>query len=488
MSYIQTSNNTWEVVIGLEVHAQVISKSKLFSSSSTQFGASPNVNVNVIDLALPGALPILNSFCVDQAIKTGLGINAKINKFSRFDRKNYYYPDLPQGYQISQFYYPIVSDGKVTVELGDGKEKIIRIERIHLEQDAGKSIHDAHPSKTYIDLNRCGVALMEIVTHPDIRSAQEASLFLKKLRTILRYLKTCDGNMEEGSLRADVNVSVHCPDTQFGTRAEIKNVNSMKFIVQAVNFEVARQIGILEAGGEILQETRFFDSTTGVTRSMRDKEDAGDYRYFPDPDLFPLIISQDRIDKIANSIPELPDVKSKRLQDEYKLSAYDANFICSELELSEYYEEGLKFFDNVNQELAKLFANWLLVDLFSYINKDNCTIKTSKVNAANLAELVHLVHSNVISGKIAKDVLEMMWNTGESSKKIVAKHGLEQITDLGEIEKIVVEVLEENVQHVIDYRSGKDKLFGFFVGQVMKKSGGKLNPAAVNEMILKKLS
>ncbi len=486
MSYIVTSTGEWEAVIGLEVHAQIISESKLFSSASAKFGADPNKNVSLVDMALPGVLPVLNEFCVDQAIKTGLGLNAKINLVSHFDRKNYFYPDLPQGYQISQFKHPIVSDGLVTVETEDGVKHDIRIERIHIEQDAGKSVHDQDPKRSFIDLNRSGVGLMEIVTHPDMRSAEEAALFLKKLRSIFRYLKTCDGNMEEGSMRADVNISINRPGTPYGTRAEIKNVNSVRFLAQAINFEINRQIKILENGGVIEQETRLFDSTTGETRLMRSKEDAQDYRYFPDPDLPALILTQERIDRIKAEIPELPDAKSERLQEKLGLPKYDAELISSEIEIAEYYDTAVSFSDGT-KESAKLISNWLIGECFSYLNKDGLGIVECKISAEYLAGLIQLIVDGTISSKIAKEVFENMWESGKDAESVVKEKGLVQVSDTNVIVQEIREILEANADKVLEYKSGKDKLFGFFVGQVMKKTGGKLNPKLLNEILLEEL-
>lgn len=483
---IKTEKGEWEVVIGLEIHAQIISNSKLFSSASTKFGANPNENVSYVDAALPGVLPVINSFCVDQAIKTGLGLNAQINKISFFDRKNYFYADLPQGYQISQYFHPIVSGGYIDIEKENGEIRRVNIERIHIEQDAGKSIHDQHPTKSFIDLNRSGVALMEIVTKPDMRSAEEVAIFLQKLRSILRYLKTCDGNMDEGSMRADVNISIHHPGTPYGTRAEIKNVNSIKFISTAVNYEIERQIDILESGGEIEQETRLFDSSKGVTRTMRSKEDAQDYRYFPEPDLPPLILEESRIESIRKTIPELPDAKSKRLQEEYDLPKYDADLISSEMEIAEYYEKALNSINSKDKTTAKLLANWLLGDLFALLNKSGKGITESDISAENLAELITLIKNETISGKIAKEVLELMWNEKKTASVIVDEKGLKQITSTDEIKKSLQEVLNENQDKVAEYKNGKDKLFGFFVGQAMKKTGGKANPKMLND-ILKEL-
>lgn len=487
MSFIETSSGKWEVVIGLEVHAQVISQSKLFSSASTKFGVAPNENVSFVDAALPGVLPVINSFCIDQAIKTGLGLNSKINLVSYFDRKNYFYADLPQGYQISQFYHPIISDGYVEIENEDGETKKVNLERIHIEQDAGKSIHDQNPHKSYIDLNRCGIALMEIVTKPDMHSGVEAAAFLRKLRSILRYLKTCDGNMDEGSMRADVNISLHRPDTPYGTRAEIKNVNSMKFVETAVNFEINRQIEILESGGTVDQETRLFDSVSGTTRTMRSKEDAQDYRYFPEPDLPPLILEQSRIDRIKETLPELPDAKSKRLQSDYNLPRYDADLISSEAEIAEFYESALANFKNANNESAKALSNWLLGDLFALLNKHGKTISESKISPQHLAELVQLILDGTISGKIAKDVILFMWDEKKSPKTITEEHGLLQISSADVLEKALREVLTENADKVAEYKYGKDKLFGFFIGQAMKKTQGKANPQLLNEVLQKLL-
>jgi aspartyl-tRNA(Asn)/glutamyl-tRNA(Gln) amidotransferase subunit B len=487
MNYIETSTGQWEVVIGLEVHAQIISESKLFSSASTKFGVSPNENVSFVDAALPGVLPVINSFCVDQAIKTGLGLNGSINLISYFDRKNYFYADLPQGYQITQFHHPLVSGGHIEIETEDGNEKRIRLNRIHIEQDAGKSIHDQSPTKSFIDLNRAGVALMEIVTEPDMRSAEEAAIFLRKLRSILRYLKTCDGNMDEGSLRADVNVSVHRPGTEFGTRAEVKNVNSVKFLMIAVGYEVERQIGLLESGKEVEQETRLFDSSTCRTVGMRSKEDANDYRYFPEPDLPPLILEQSRIDAIRETIPELPDEKAARFQRDYDLPHYDANLISSEKEVADFYERALTSIDySKNKEIAKILSNWIIGELFSLFNKHCTNIVDSRISPNHIGELVLLIKTDVISGKIAKDVLELMWETQKSPSVIVEENGWRQIVCSDTITESLKEVLAEHADKVAEYKSGKDKLFGFFIGQAMKKTQVKANPQLLNE-ILKEL-
>lgn len=485
MEYIKSSSGEWEVVVGLEVHAQVISDSKLFSSAPVRFGDNPNENVSFVDAALPGVLPVLNSFCVDQAIKTGLGLNGNINEISYFDRKNYFYADLPQGYQISQYKHPIISGGYIDVDTKDGEVRRINLERIHIEQDAGKSIHDQSPTKTYIDLNRAGTALMEIVTKPDMRSAFEAASFLRKLRAILRYLNTCDGNMDEGSMRADVNVSIRRPNSLLGTRAEIKNVNSIKFLQIAVDYEVARQIDLIESGKEVEQETRLFDSSTGKTRQMRSKEDAQDYRYFPEPDLPPLVLSKERIEKIKKTIPELPDQKSKRLQEEYDLPKYEADILSIDKDTADFYETALKHI--VDKESAKLLSNWMIVELFALLNKNSKSIKDSLISTENLAELINLIRSEVISRKIAKDVFVKMWESKKNPKTIVQEEGLIQVTSEDEISKLIEEVFEENPEKVQDYRNGKDKLFGFFVGQAMKKSNGKANPKILNDILKKML-
>lgn len=481
--YIETESGKWEVVIGLEIHAQIISNSKLFSSASTKFGAGPNENVSYVDAALPGVLPVINSFCVDQAIRTGLGLNAEINKISFFDRKNYFYADLPQGYQITQYFHPIISGGYIDIERESGENHRVNIHHIHIEQDAGKSIHDQSPVKSFIDLNRSGIALMEIVTEPDMRSAEDAMLFLQKLRSILRYLKTCDGNMDEGSMRADVNISIHRPGTPFGTRAEVKNVNSIKFMATAVNYEIQRQIEILENGGEVDQETRLFDSAKGVTRTMRSKEDAQDYRYFPEPDLPPLVLEQSRIDELKKTIPELPDAKAKRLQQDYDLPKYDAELISSEMEIADYYEKALSATKTSDKAVAKLLSNWLLGELFAQLNKSSKSISESDISAEDLAELVMLIKDEVISGKIAKEVLELMCNEKKKASKIVEEKGLKQITSTDEIQKSLQAVLDENQDKVAEYKSGKEKLFGFFIGQAMKKTGGKANPKMLNEIL-----
>ena len=470
----------WEIVIGLEVHAQVSSEAKLFSSAATKFGAEPNSQVSLVDAAMPGMLPVINKECVRQAIKTGLGINAKINLFSVFDRKNYFYPDLPQGYQISQFKQPIVGEGFLEIEVSDGAKKI-GIERLHLEQDAGKSIHDQHPSRSFIDLNRSGVALMEIVSKPDIRSGEEAGAYLKKLRSIVRYLGTCDGNMQEGSLRCDVNVSVRKPGEELGTRCEIKNVNSIRFVQQAIEYEARRQIEIIEDGHLINQETRLFDPNKGETRSMRSKEEAHDYRYFPDPDLLPLKFDDALVQAIASDMPELPDAKRTRFIEEYELSEADAALLVEERETAEFYEKMAVGRDK------KLSANWLGTELFGALNKEGLSLAESPITAESLGRLIELISDGTISGRIAKDVFVDMFESGEDALDIVERKGLTQISDSGAILELVESVISDNASKVAEFRNGKDKLFGFFVGQVMKKSQGKANPKLVNDLLKDKL-
>ena len=471
----------WEVVIGLEVHAQVTSNSKLFSGSSTKFGAEPNTQVSLVDSAFPGMLPVINDYCIQQAVKTGLGLNAKINSYSVFDRKNYFYADLPQGYQISQYKNPIVGEGKITLDLPNGT-KTIGIERLHLEQDAGKSIHDLDPNNTYVDLNRSGVALMEIVSKPDLRSPDEVNAYIKKLRSIMRYLGTCDGNMQEGSLRADVNVSVRKEgDKELGTRCEIKNVNSIKFMQMAIAYEAQRQVELIESGKSIDQETRLFDTKKNETRSMRSKEDAHDYRYFPDPDLLPLNLDKELIENIKKNLPELPDQKKERFIKDYSLNAYEANVLVSEKEISDYFEEVIKNSD------IKLAKNWIMGDLFASLNDKNISISESPVTAKKMSQLIDSISSGIISGRTAKEVFEVMKETGEEPNKIIESRGLQQKSDPKELEAIIEKILTENKDKVDQYKSGKDKLFGFFVGQVMKVSGGKANPQLVNEIIKKKL-
>ena len=478
---IKRNNNEYEVVIGLEVHAQVLSESKLFSSAPTKFGAEPNTQVSLVDAAFPGMLPVINEFCIKQAVKTGIGLNAKINKKSIFDRKNYFYADLPQGYQISQYKNPIVGEGSIVLDLTTG-EKIVGIERLHLEQDAGKSIHDIDPQNTLVDLNRSGVALMEIVSKPDLRSLEEVNAYIKKIRSIMRYLGTCDGNMQEGSLRADVNVSVRKKgQKEFGTRCEIKNVNSIKFMQMAIDYEANRQVDVIEEGGTIDQETRLFDIKKNETRSMRSKEDAHDYRYFPDPDLLPLELSDKFINDLKKNIPELPDEKKKRFIDKFKLSPYEANILVSDIETSKYFEEVIEKSD------VKLSTNWITGELFALLNEKNLEISQSPITAKNLSKLINLIKDGTISGKIAKSVFEIMADEGKDPQIIVEEKGLKQQSDPKEIEKLIDKVITNNPDKVKEYKSGKDKLFGFFVGQVMKVSGGKANPQLVNEILKKKL-
>lgn len=483
MSYIiEGRTGNWEMVIGLEIHAQVISNSKLFSGSPTDFGADPNSQVSFVDAAMPGMLPVLNKKCVEQAVKTGLGLNAQINLYSAFDRKNYFYADLPQGYQISQLYHPIVGNGKIEIDLEDGTTKFIGIERIHLEQDAGKSVHDQHPTKTYVDLNRSGIALMEIVSDPDLRSADEVAAYIRKIRTILRYLGTCDGNMDEGSMRCDVNVSVRRPGEEFGTRCEIKNVNSVRFASQAIAYEAARQVEILEDGGTIKQETRLFDANKMETRSMRSKEEAHDYRYFPDPDLPPLILEQSYVDAIKANMPELPDEKKARFIKDYGLKAYDASVLVADQARAHYFEEVAK-----NCKDPKLATTWVSVELFGALNKSGKTIEDSPVSSDYLVELIALIEDNTISGRIAKDVFAEMIESGKKPGDIVEEKGLKQITDSSSLDPIIDQILSDNTDKVEEYKSGKDKLFGFFVGQVMKQTGGKANPKMVNDRLKEKL-
>ncbi len=482
---IKGKTGEWEVVIGLEVHAQVISKSKLFATGPTDFGAEPNANVDFLDAGMPGMLPVLNGFCVDQAIKTGLGLNAEINLVSVFDRKNYFYADLPLGYQISQFTRPIVGEGYLDIEV-DGKTKRIGVTRLHLEMDAGKSIHDLHPTKSYIDFNRAGVALMEIVSEPDLRSAAEAQAYVKKLRTILRYLETCDGNMDQGSLRVDANISLRRPGKPFGTRAEIKNVNSIRFLGQAIEFEIDRQLDILENGGEIAQETRLFDPSKGETRSMRSKENAYDYRYFPDPDLLPLRLSQERIDAIKASMIELPDAKKERFMNDFSLTAYDADVLVSEKETAAYYENAISALTSKDKASAgKILANWLISEVFAAMNRDNASLE--KLPAKDLAELIDLIQDGTISGKIAKDVFAKMWESGKNPKTLVDELGLKQITDTSAIETIVRDIVAKNPAQVEQYKGGKQQIFGFFVGQVMAATKGQASPGIVNDILRKVL-
>jgi aspartyl-tRNA(Asn)/glutamyl-tRNA(Gln) amidotransferase subunit B len=484
MSEYRIKGNTgeWEVILGLEVHAQIKSRSKLFSGAPNDFGAEPNENVSLIDAGMPGMLPVINTYCIEQAVRTGLGLKAQINLHSVFDRKNYFYPDLPQGYQISQYLDPIVGKGKMIIDLPDGSTREIGITRLHLEQDAGKSLHENTGKYSLIDLNRAGIALMEIVSEPDMRSPEEAGLYLKKLRSIVRYLGTCDGDMEKGSMRCDVNVSVRKPGSKLGTRCEIKNVNSVRYMMKAIEFEAARQVEILENGGEVDQETRLFDASTGETRTMRSKEDAHDYRYFPDPDLLPLEFKQEFVDKIKASLPELPDDKKARYISELGLSAYDASVLVAD-------QATATFFETVAaKHNPKLASNWITAELFGRLNKAGLEIDASPVDTKKMSGLIELIENNTISGKIAKVVFDKMFETGKSAAQIVEEEGLKQVTDTGAIEKVIDDVMAANPDKVAEYRSGKDKLFAFFVGQVMKLSAGKANPQMVNELLKKKLS
>ena len=479
---IETPKGKWEIVCGLEIHCQIISKSKIYSGASTEFGADPNVNVSFVDAGMSGMLPVLNQECVRQAVKTGIGLNAKINKYSNFSRKNYFYADLPQGYQITQFEYPIVGEGKVIVDLADGSTREIGIERIHIEQDAGKSIHDLSPTKSYIDLNRAGVGLMEIVTKPDFRSPEEAGAFLKKLRSIVRYLGTCDGNMDEGSMRCDASISVRpLGSSELRARAEVKNVNSVKFVMQAIESEAKRQVELYENGEDMPQQTRHFDPATGGTKFLRLKEFSDDYRYFPEPDLAPLVLSDEYIQSVRDEIPELPDEKKERFVKELGLTPYDAIVICENKETAAFFEKAAAGHD------AKKVANWLMGDFFAMLNEKKIELKDSPVSAENLGALVELISSNVINGKTAKDVFALMVETGENPEKIVEEKGLKQVTDTSEIEKIVDDVIASSPANVAAYQGGKQGLFGWFVGQVMKASKGKANPVVVNELLKKKL-
>jgi aspartyl-tRNA(Asn)/glutamyl-tRNA(Gln) amidotransferase subunit B len=474
----------WELVIGLEVHAQVTSNSKLFSGASTAFGGEPNAHVSLVDAAMPGMLPVINEECVRQAVRTGLGLKAQINRRSTFDRKNYFYPDLPQGYQISQYKSPIVGEGEVVVE-ADGESVTIGIERLHLEQDAGKLLHDQSPTMSFVDLNRCGVALMEIVSKPDIRSSEQAKAYVTKLRSILRYLGTCDGDMEKGSLRADVNVSVRKPGGPLGTRCEIKNMNSISFIGDAIEYEARRQIDILEDGGAIDQETRLYDPNEGETRSMRSKEEAHDYRYFPDPDLLPLEFSEEYVDALKADLLELPDQKKARFIAEFSLSPYDASVLVAERESANFYEAVLTQLANRARD-GKLAANWVINELFGRLNKEGRDIPASPVSAAQLGAIVDLIGEGTISGKIAKDLFEIVWQEGGDPRALVEARGMKQVTDLGAIEKVVDDIISANPDKVAQARA-KPQLIGWFVGQVMKSSGGKANPQAVNDLLKSKL-
>ncbi len=478
---VEGATGSWEVVIGLEIHAQVTSNSKLFSGAATAFGAEANTQVSLVDAGMPGMLPVINEMAVEQAVRSGLGLNAKINTYSVFDRKNYWYPDLPQGYQISQYLQPIVGEGVVSVDLDDGESTEVGIERLHLEQDAGKLIHDQHPRKSHVDLNRSGVALMEIVSKPDMRSAAEAGAYVRKVRAILRYLGTCDGNMEQGSMRADVNVSVRRPGEELGTRAEIKNVNSIRFMQQAINYEATRQIDVIEGGGTVRQETRQFDAQTGTTRSMRGKEDSPDYRYFPDPDLLPLEFSDDFVEQIRSTLPELPDDKKRRYMEDLGLSAHDARVLVSDRDIALYYEEVAEGRD------AKAAANWVQGDLFAQLAKAEREIGDSPVAAQQLGALIDLISEATISGKIAKDVLEIMFETGQDPATIVEEKGLKQVSDSGAIEAEIDKVIAANPDKVAEFQGGKDKILGWFVGQIMQATKGKANPQMVNQLLREKL-
>lgn len=477
----------WEVIIGLEVHAQIATKSKLFSSSPTEFGADPNEHVSFYDAAMPGMLPVLNTYAVDQAIKTGIAINGTVNRISRFDRKNYFYPDLPSGYQITQMFFPIITGGYIDIVLQDGSNKRLNIHHIHMEQDAGKSVHDMSPCYSYIDLNRAGIPLMEIVSEPDMRSSYEAVQYVKSLRNILRYIGACDCNMEKGNLRVDANISIHKPNTPFGNRAEIKNINSTKFLGDALDYEIQRQIMETEAGNKIRQETRLFDAHTGETRTMRSKEDADEYRYFPDPDLKPLILEQSRIDKIKNELPELPDAKKKRFINDYKLTDFDASILVEDKVVADYYEKAVNASKTPN-ESAKLIANWILGELFAFLNKESKNINELLFPIEYIAYLVDLIQDKTISGKIAKTVFADMIETNNNPKDIVKRLGLEQIQDESVIKQAIEEVLKNNPKQLEQYKSGKVALFGFFVGQTMKALQGKGNPEMINSILKELLS
>jgi aspartyl-tRNA(Asn)/glutamyl-tRNA(Gln) amidotransferase subunit B len=478
--FIKGATGDWEVIVGMEIHAQVTSKAKLFSGASTEFGGEPNDHVSLVDAAMPGMLPVINAECIAQAVRTGLGLRAEINHASVFDRKNYFYPDLPQGYQISQYKSPIVGEGEVIVDMLDGSRFTVGIERLHLEQDAGKSLHDQHPTMSFVDLNRSGVALMEIVSRPDIRSSEEAKAYVTKLRTILRYLGTCDGDMEKGSLRADVNVSVRRPGEPLGTRCEIKNVNSIRFIGQAIDYEARRQIDILEDGGVIEQETRLFDANKGETRSMRSKEEAHDYRYFPDPDLLPLVIEEAYVEDLKRHLPELPDEKKARFVETYGLSSYDAAVLVAERETADFFEAVAKGRD------GKMAANWVINELFGRLNKEGLAIGASPVSAQQLGAIIDLIGEGVISGKIAKDLFEIVWSEGGDPRKLVEERGLKQVTDTSAIEQAVDAVIATNPDKVEQVKA-KPSMLGWFVGQVMKSTGGKANPQAVNALLKAKL-
>jgi aspartyl-tRNA(Asn)/glutamyl-tRNA(Gln) amidotransferase subunit B len=479
---IEGRTGVWETVIGLEVHAQVISKAKLFSGAATDFGAEPNTQVSPVDAAFPGVLPVINRFCVEQAVKTGLGLDAEIRLENVFDRKNYFYPDLPAGYQISQYQQPVVGRGKIVLDIPDGTAREIGITRLHLEQDAGKSLHDQHPALSYVDLNRAGIALMEIVSEPDLRTAEEAGIYLRKLRSILRYLGTCDGNMEEGSLRCDCNVSVRRPGEPYGTRCEIKNLNSVRFVMQAIDYEARRQIEILEEGGTIEQQTRLFDSSRGVTRPMRSKEEAHDYRYFPDPDLLPLVLDPEWVARLRAELPELPDAKKARFVSAYRLSPDDATVLVAEKETALYFERAAIGRD------AKAAANWVMGDLFGTLNRLGVGIEQSPVSAEQLGALIDLIADGTISGRLGKDVFAEMVATGTNPAAIIEAKGLRQVTDEGTIAAAIDAVLAAQADKLAEYRAGRDKLYGFFVGQVMRATQGKANPALVNQLLKKKLA
>jgi aspartyl-tRNA(Asn)/glutamyl-tRNA(Gln) amidotransferase subunit B len=481
MYVVKGNTGDWEVVIGVEVHAQMTLNSKLFSGSSTTFGAGPNSQVSFVDAAMPGMLPVLNKDAIKKAVRTGLGLNAQINKFSQFDRKNYFYADLPQGYQITQLYHPIVSDGKITIKTEDGETKTIRIKEMHLEQDAGKSMHDQSPNHSFIDLNRAGVTLMEIVTEPDMSSPFEVVEYLKKLRTLLRYLETSDADMEKGNMRCDANVSVRKAGGELGTRCEIKNLNSIRNVARAIEYEAARQVELLENGQVVAQETRLFDANLSETRTMRGKEDAQDYRYFPDPDLLPIYITDEYIEAIKNELPELPEEKIARYISNYSLSPYDAAVLCAEREFAEFFEEIAHGFD------AKIVANWIIGELFAKLNKANIDLLSSKINTDNFKTIFTLIKNGTISGKIAKQVFEIMFETGQTAQEIVEEHALVQVTDENLIENIITEVIANNADKVAEYKAGKDKLLAFFVGQVMKQTQGKANPEIVNKKLMQSL-
>lgn len=484
MSYvIQGETGDWEVVVGLEVHAQVISRAKLFSGAATDFGAEPNSQVSLVDAAFPGMLPVLNRYCIEQAVRTGVGLAAAINLYSVFERKNYFYPDLPAGYQISQYQHPLVGEGTVTIDLKDGSTREVGIERLHVEQDAGKSLHDQDPSRTFVDLNRSGVALMEIVSKPDIRAPEEAGAYLRKLRSIMRYLGTCDGNMEQGSMRCDINVSVRpAGENALRTRAEVKNVNSVRYVMQAIEREAERQVAVYEGGGQVVQETRLYDPGKGETRSMRSKEFAHDYRYFPDPDLLPLRLTQEQVDQIRLSIPELPDDKKNRFIADYGLSPYDASVLVAERETADYFEQVAAGRD------AKAAANWVITNLFAVLNRKGLGIAESPVTPAHLGKLIDLIGNNTISGRLAKDVFDIMAETGGDPEVIVEEKGLRQITDEGAIEAAVAQAIASNPGQAAQFKAGEDKVVGWFVGQVMKLTKGKANPKQVNEILRRKLA